>query len=103
MNDFNDMERIWKKREDQFYKLLIDQCAIIPNVGDTVIIAAGLLGLGFDWVRLEAVVLKVGQNSFKIQFQTEKEFRTSKLKEEWIHPALITDVIKQESGVDDEI
>jgi hypothetical protein len=75
-----------------FQQLLIDPCMIIPEVGDTVVVAAGPLGMGFDWVRHEAEVLVVGQASYKVRFIDYKSYR-GEVVEMWIHPAVVTDVI----------
>jgi len=91
---FKRIDERHNKKIDEFHKLLIDVCCIVPVVGDTVIVAAGLLGMGFDWERKEAVVLAVGGNSYKLQFVNEKDIITQKPKVMWIHPALVTDVIR---------
>ena len=91
---FNRLDSNHKRRENEFNKLLLDQCCIVPGIGDTVIVAAGLLGMGFDWIRLEAEVVGIGQNSIKVRFITEKKFQSEEYITKWIHPALVTDVIK---------
>ena len=86
---FRNLDKKNEEREEQFKKLYLDQCSVVPEVGDTVVVASGLLARGFNWIREEAKVLHVG-SSIKVQFVGET-------KVHWIHPALITDVIKVES------
>jgi hypothetical protein len=99
---FKRMEKQQAKRKDEFNKLLVDQCCIIPEVGDTVVVAAGILGMGFAWIRKEAKVLAVGQNSYKVQFVDEKDILTHKPTVMWIHPALVTDVIQFQDNKEDQ-
>ena len=91
---FKRMDENHRKREDEFQRLALDPCCIIPNVGDIVVVAAGLLGMGFDYIRLEAKVLCVGQISYKVRFTNETHVITGEPTEKWIHPSLITDVIR---------
>ena len=85
------------KRQQEFRRLELDACSIIPEVGDTVVVAAGLLGMGYEYLRLEAEVLRVGQLSYKVCFDV-REYRPldGNPVEKWIHPALVTDVITSE-------
>lgn len=91
---FRHAEKAADETKQQFEKLNLDRCMEIPNVGDTVIVAAGLLGMGFPWVRYEALVLATGQNSYRVRFLDYEGFR-DRVVEQWIHPALVTDVIRQ--------
>ncbi len=85
-----DRERI--EKEKQFQKLCDDPSSKIPCVGDRVVVAAGLIGMGFNWVRKEATVLEVGETSYRVQFQEKRLDGTPMIQ--WIHPALITDVLE---------
>ncbi|MCK9569108.1 hypothetical protein M0R72_09215 [Candidatus Pacearchaeota archaeon] len=91
--EFDRADKIRKDKQQQFEKLVMDQCCDIPEVGDSVIVAAGLLNRGFDWIRLEAKVLAVAPQSYKVQF--ERNHYDGSPDIEWIHPAVVTDVIRQ--------
>lgn len=90
-------ERIEKHHEDlknTVEKLRIDPCMNIPKVGDLVIVAAGPLGMGFAWVRLEAEVLIVANNSYKVRFHNR--YGTNKYSYQWIDPVLVLDIVSKE-------
>lgn len=100
---FDGIHKAHEQKKAEFDKLVADQSMILPNVGDRVVVAAGPLSRGFEWIRLEAVVLEVGQSSYKVRFTKDRFDGTP--DEEWVHPALITDVIKAvapEAGKDGE-
>jgi len=101
---FKRMDRVHADRKDEFEKLRLDQSAIDAEEGDTVVVSAGPLGMGFDWVRLEAVVVRKGQQSLKVRFTDYKHALSDEPVVMWIHPALVTDVIKAqgETGVNHE-
>lgn len=80
-----------QKKIDEFNKLALDPCTLPYKVGDRVVIAGGPIGKGFPWIRLEATVIEKGQISTKVRFTNLTRF--GKVDEEWIHPALITDVL----------
>jgi hypothetical protein len=81
-------EKDRERRQAMFNRLLADPCMKIPEINDRVLVAAGLLGMGFDWSRLEALVIAVADASIKVRFDKDHYFR-----EQWIHPALIVDVL----------
>jgi hypothetical protein len=87
------INREHREKDEEFQRLLCEPSSMTPEVGDTVIVAAGLLCRGFNWIRLEAEVLALGETSVKVRF-VGREFN-GKPDEEWIHPALITDVIRR--------
>jgi len=76
---------------DQEYNRLKQDVPRAVKVGDKVLIAAGLIGRGHAWVRVEGEVLEVGQASIKVR---GKQSYSDETWEEWIDPALITDIIK---------
>ena len=79
-------------QENEYERLKAD----IPrkvNIGDKVIVAIGLLGHGFRWIRQECEVIETASNSTKIRLQ-EKHLDGS-FYEYWIDPALIIDVIEK--------
>lgn len=89
-NDFwRGIEKHHDKMDSEFHKLCVEPSTKVPVVGDRVLVAAGLLGMGHAWVRLEATVVECGDTSFKVQFTDTYESR----KPMWIHQALITDVL----------
>jgi len=91
---FDHIDRVHKERKDEFERFRLDQSADVPMVGDTVVVAAGPLGMGFDWIRHEAVVIAVGQQSYKVRFTDRKDIITGEPTVMWIHPAVVTDVIR---------
>lgn len=82
------------RMRDEFCKLAIEPCTAIPKVGDRVLVAAGLLGMGHLWVREECEVLACGDTSYKVRFLNYKPvFEPVGSKTEWVHQALITDAV----------
>ncbi len=81
-----------------FEKLLDIPPACIPMVGDRVVVAVGLLGYGFHWVRKEGKVLEVGDTSYKVRFE-KLDYKGGPV-ELWSHWSLITDVLHEEQAVD---
>ena len=59
---FDRIDRVHKQKQDEFEKLRLDQSAAAPQIGDTVVVAAGPLKMGFEWVRYEAVVIALGSS-----------------------------------------
>jgi len=97
-----DLEELWnmfaegrKHRDelhDQFKKLLAEPTTQIPKVGDTVVVAVGLLNMGHPWIRRAGKVLVAGDTSYKIHF--EKQYKHEREKTIiWVHQTLITDVV----------
>ena len=94
LEEFNNYHQ---KLDNEFQKLLIDPCMNIPEVGDLVIVAAGLLGMGHPWVREEAKILAIADTSYQIEFTKYKSY-DNKIIIQWIHTALVTDIIKSTKG-----
>lgn len=94
--DFSSIERQHNEQKQEFLKLLADPCAEFPDVGDTVVFAAGLLGHGFPWIRTEAKCIAVGSTSVKLEWG--KRYDSTEPYREWVHFALVTDVIKEVSA-----
>jgi hypothetical protein len=80
------------ERDIYFDDLVAKNPPLAVNVGDRVVVAAGLIGFGFKWERLEANVLEKGQNSVKIELD-HKHPITGANYELWVHPVIITDVL----------
>ena len=91
---FESAENNHKKQENGFKKLC-QELPILVKKGDKVIVAVGLLGRGFEWIRKECEVMETANISIKIRCQDT--YYKDGFWEEWIHPALITDVIKEEN------
>lgn len=89
-----DMREYHRKIDNEFHKLCCEPSQKIPKLGQRVIVAAGLLGMGHLWIREEAIVEEVGEVSIKVRFTNYKPFNGERGSHElWIHPALITDVL----------
>ena len=91
--NYDDLEKSRRESQDKFDRLALDPCTIIPKVGWRVVVAAGPLCMGHDWIRLEAEVIELGQISYKVRF-TDYRSCNRELVEKWIHPGLVTDVIE---------
>lgn len=87
------LDREHETREAEFMRLLADSPKRVL-VGDRVVVAAGLTGRGYNWVRVEAEVLEVGDVSVKVRF-LGREALVGKPDEDWIHSALITDILRR--------
>lgn len=78
-----------KHMEEVVNRLRADPCMQIPEVGDTVIVAAGPLGMGHAWTRVEAEVQQVATNSYQVLFRDQ--YGPCKEASEWIDPVLVVD------------
>jgi hypothetical protein len=78
-----------KKMDDEFRRLCAEPSTKIPVVGSRVVVAAGLLGMGFNWVRYEGIVEECGDTSYKVRFT---DYHMPNYRR-WVHQALITDVL----------
>lgn len=95
MEDLRDIRKGHNQIEQEFRKLAIEPCGKVPLVGDRVIVATGLLGMGFLWVRKEAVVIETADTSYHLRFKDEVDYKTKMPLEIWVHQALITDVLER--------
>lgn len=93
MFDWDDINDYHRKLDSEFAKLINEPSARVPQVGDKVLVAVGLLGMGYLWVRLEAEVIETADTSYKVRFTDRKKWGSDELQEEWVHQALITDVV----------
>lgn len=66
-------------------------CPDIPIPGDKVVLHAGLLSRGHMWERIEGDCVAVADNSVKVRY---KKSYDKDMTEEWVHPAVITDILK---------
>lgn len=86
------IHREQQRREEAVAKLVADPLMEIPEIGDTVVVACGLIGHGFDWIRKECVVVAKGQATYKVRHTGHSKPLSW---EEWIHPCLVTDIIRK--------
>lgn len=93
------VDRNHRRKDEEFLRLCVEPSSRVPVVGDTVVVAAGLIGRGFDWVREEATVIAVGDTSFKVRW-LQLSYKGN-VEEQWVHPVLITDVIGQTAKTED--
>lgn len=91
MKFWSDMHQQHSRLDEGFQRLCCEPTTKIPKKGDRVIVAAGFIGMGHPWVRLEAVVMECGDTSYKVRFADRAE-RVDK-SDKWVHQALITDVL----------
>lgn len=93
---FDNMDKEHQQRDDEFRRLCADPCMTPAVKGDRVVVAAGFLGMGFLWERAEAEVMEVGDTSIKVRMVDYQPFGAPKGSLcKWIHPSLITDVLKK--------
>ena len=90
---FKSIDAHHKKRADAFEKLATDPCAKSAEVGDRVLVSAGVVGRGVDWARLECVVREVADTAYKVEFLTYKKFGTNANDVDWVHRFAVTDVL----------
>ena len=97
MSDFSWMERAMENGEERIKKMFAEyerlaqeQTILDLEIGDTVLFAAGLINCGHYWIRVEATVVDLGQNSVKVLWDSPG----IGIREEWIDRVLITDKIK---------
>ena len=101
-DDFMDIMRHFDRIDDhrdnmaaEFHKLAVEPSATRPKVGDHVLVAAGLLNRGHLWIRYECEVICEADTSFKIRCCDSAYHGLERNWEQWVHQALITDVLKQ--------
>lgn len=78
----------------QEYERLRAECPKSVKEGQVVLVAVGLLGHGFHWIRKECKVLAVNGDNSKITFPSEcSELHGKKYWEYWIPNCLITAIL----------
>jgi len=82
------------KRKRQIDKLMADVPKEMPKVGDKVIIASGLLGHGWDYIRREGIITEIADYTVKAKWENYPGHSTVDIREEWMHPAFIVDTLK---------
>lgn len=88
---FGNISKEQNEREEAFRKLQAEPPKLIKK-GDKVLIAAGLLGMGFLWIREEAVIIDVQESAVKAKF---KDYWPGQPNEKWIDPILVTDILER--------
>lgn len=99
---FDDVNRMFEgidnhiaKLRAEFERLSCDPpCLEEVEIGTHVLVHAGLLGMGHDWIRLEAEVTKIASTAYYVRFTERKKFGTQEPQEMWIHRFLVTDIVK---------
>jgi hypothetical protein len=94
---FAEAERRNKEKQEEFDRRVPD--SVMPLPGDTVVLHSGLLGRGFMWERMEGVCVAVAEFSAKVRY---KKSYDKEHTEEWVHPAVITDIVKQQVPADQQ-
>ena len=92
----NMMRRIDKHHDEmdaEFQKLICEPCSIVPEKGDTVVVAAGLIGMGHLWIRKAGTIIECGDTSYLVGWHGFIGKYSD--KETWVNQALITDVIRK--------
>ncbi len=93
---FENLEKEQQRMRAEFERLRSDPPAKIPQIGDRVIVATGFLAMGHLWARMEAEVMDVGDTSVKVRLIDYQPYQQPiGSYSTWIHPALITDVLKK--------
>lgn len=96
-NLFDGINRYHEKRRSEFERLACEPCIKAAEVGDRVLVSAGAAGRGFEWERLEAVVIEVADTAYKLEFIGRD--LNGKPDTGWIHKFIVTDVLgPQESS-----
>lgn len=98
-NFFDNIERYQERRRNEFNKLACEPCLTPANVGDRVLVSGGPAGRGFEWFRLEAIVLEVADTAYKLHF-IGRDYR-GKPDIEWIHKFIVTDVISPSKRIEE--
>ena len=93
MDDPFGINRYHKSLDSEFEKLCVEPCATTPQVGDRVLIAVGLLGMGHLWIREEAIVFECANTAYRVRFAHREDYETKQTLEMWVHQSLVTDVI----------
>ena len=89
---FREMNKRTDKMGDEFKRMAADLPYKNVKVGDRCIVATGFIGHGHLWVRKECVVIEMADTSVKVR--RIDSFYSCGYWEEWIHAALITDVLE---------
>lgn len=84
---FREIDKHHKIQEDEYKRLASDTPKSV-KIGQKVLVAVGLLGHGFHWIRQECDIINVSGNSSKIKW-----ISYGSVHEYWIPNCLITSII----------
>lgn len=87
---FSGIDEHHARRRAEFEKLAMDPPSRSAVVGDRVLASAGVIGHGFDWERLEGVVIEVADTAYRVRFL---ETSIADSFEKWVHRFAVTDVL----------
>ena len=91
------MDDFFKKADErheelkQEFQRRIADMPQMPIPGDSVILHAGLMQRGQMWARIEGKCTAISENSVRVEFKGYD----NRVIEEWVHPAVIVDILKQ--------
>lgn len=94
MFDFDFIGKYREERKQEYDRLKGGGVYKDVSVGDTVVVAAGLLGRGYIWIRVECEVVQVGDTSCFVKHIGEYELDNW---QEWIDRFLIVEVVPLET------
>lgn len=89
---FKSIDESHARQRKNIERLKIDICMDIPEVNDHVLVNAGAVGRGHDWVIIEAKVLKVAKTAYFVEFLNRPAIVSP--DQCWINPVVITEVLK---------
>ena len=75
---------------NEYQRLYEDVSVGVPEVGDRVVVAAGIIFNAHPWLRLEGEVIEVGNVSAKVRLITNSRGETAEC---WIPISFITDIL----------
>ncbi len=87
---FQNTQRRREQMDDYLSKMQSEPCCQVPEVGDSVIVAVGLINRGHLWMREECEVTGVTGTCIRVKSVGTNVY---KAWEEWIDPILVLDVI----------
>ena len=90
-DSFREADRRRRQTEAEFEKLACEPCLKEAKEGDKVLVAAGVMGRGHHWMRLEAEVLRVADTAYYVRYVKYTNYK-GEVVEEWVHRFAVTDV-----------
>ncbi|TXH13614.1 MAG: hypothetical protein E6R03_11010 [Hyphomicrobiaceae bacterium] len=94
---FGGIDDIFKRADERHLEMKQEfdrraaDCQELPIPGDKIVLHAGLLQRGHMWERLQGECVAVATNSVLVRY---KKSYDETMTEQWVHPALITDILK---------
>lgn len=90
---FDNIHKEHNKQEEEYDRLRSDPPKAL-YIGDKVLVALGLLGYGFRWIREKGEIIAIADSSVFIKFE-RTHIITREPLELWIEKTLITDIIER--------